>query len=380
MDEASALIKAKKRVEAAEDHLASVQEKRDKASREEVVLWDLCVLEAKERLCDERVKLAEVKLNLAEASVAHDASFDKRLRVSELKTAVATAEYEKFSIQLDLALKRCSVASEDDEKATWRDRAQHCKEVLRISAESLSFAHEQKKNTMKLMQEATSPTQVDVPTTDGSSKRRASQGVDTGVLKMPRTEKLSADRCSSAWQWRHSDGTWMDFSESDSALIDEARNRRDSTCSITFGGLEFLIDLEKMEQRRADAGGEASGSNGAPAPDVTRPIRRWQEEWNEDSMLRWNAVIREVYPSWNYQTSEVQVCDVKPGTNDFHKVERMLFDGSGRLAKETHEICRVVRVQNVCTLSRYENEKSAISRKRNGGEHDPGFPLHSRMF
>ncbi len=84
-------------------------------------------------------------------------------------------------------------------------------------------------------------------------------------------------------------------------------------------------------------------------------------------MLQWNAHIREVYPSWDDQTAEVQVCAVEQGTNDYRKVKQLLFDGSIRLSDETHEICRVLRFQNVWTLSRYANEKKALSRKRNGG-------------
>ena len=162
----------------------------------------------------------------------------------------------------------------------------------------------------------------------------------------------------------------MNYTDADSALIDEARNRRESTCNICLSGIDFVIDLERMEQRRADAGTEVStkGSSGGQAQDARRPIRRWQEEWNEDSMLRWNAHIREVYPSWDYQTSEVQDFIVQPDTSDYRKVEKLLFDGSGRLSRETHEICRVVRVQNLVTMSRYENEKRAMSRKRNGGD------------
>ena len=160
----------------------------------------------------------------------------------------------------------------------------------------------------------------------------------------------------------------MSYSNGDSMLIDDARNRRESTCVINVDGVDFVIDLERMEQRRANAGSEASGSSSGPAQDACRPIRPWLEEWSEDSMLQWNAHIREVYPSWDAQTSEVQSCAVEPGTNDYRKVEGLLFDGSGRLSEETHEICRVLRFQNLWTLSRYENEKKAISRKRNGGE------------
>ena len=159
----------------------------------------------------------------------------------------------------------------------------------------------------------------------------------------------------------------MNYTDSESSLIDEARNRSESTCYILSSGVKLVIDLERMEQRRADAGAEASArdSNGGNAHDTRGPIR--PPEWNEDSMLRWNAYIRKVCPSWEYQTCEVQVCSVQPGSSDYDKVENLLFDGSGRITKETHEICRVVRVQNLATLRRYEEEKKAICRKRNGG-------------
>jgi hypothetical protein len=189
-----------------------------------------------------------------------------------------------------------------------------------------------------------------------------------GGCKMPRTGSPNKREKLPAWQWRHSDGTWMNYSDFDSALIEEARNRRERTCNVTASGVIFVIDFERMEQRRSEAGTEAAGSSGGPAKDFPHPVWRFQEEWSQDSMLQWNTHIREVYPSWEFQTTEVQSYAVQPGTVDFRKVESLLFDGSGRLAGDTHEICRVLRVQNLWTMSRYENEKKAISRKRSGGD------------
>jgi hypothetical protein len=326
---------------------------------------ELRVLEAKENLCDEQVKLAD--LQLAEAKKTCDANSDHALKLEllELKIVAAKAEYDKSNVQLELALKRCSV-SDGDEKASCQALVQDCKERRRVAMESLGWAHDEKKNILMQTREAGFTTNLE--SAAAGTKRKASHMGNGGGCKISRSNSLNQVDSIPAWQWRHADGTWMSYSNGDSMLIDDARNRRESTCIVTVDGVEFVIDLERMEQRRANAGSEASGSSSGPAQDACRPIRPWLEEWSEDSMLQWNAHIREVYPSWDAQTSEVQSCAVEPGTNDYRKVEGLLFDGSGRLSEETHEICRVLRFQNLWTLSRYENEKKAISRKRNGGE------------
>jgi hypothetical protein len=334
------------------------------AATQHLVL-ELRVLEAKENLCDEQVKLAD--LQLAEAKKTCDANSDHALKLAllELKIVAAKAEYDKSNVQLELALKRCSV-SDGDEKASCQALVQDCKERRRVAMESLGWAHDEKKNILMQTREAGFTTNLE--SAAAGTKRKASHMGNGGGCKISRSSSLNQVDSIPAWQWRHADGTWMSYSNGDSMLIDDARNRRESTCIVTVDGVEFVIDLERMEQRRANAGSEASGSSSGPAQDACRPIRPWLEEWSEDSMLQWNAHIREVYPSWDAQTSEVQSCAVEPGTNDYRKVEGLLFDGSGRLSEETHEICRVLRFQNLWTLSRYENEKKAISRKRNGGE------------
>ena len=373
-------MKAKRRVETAEDRVASagdrlaaIEEISYKATGMEALNWEQRALEAKVRLYDERVNLAEAKLNLAEVSFAEDEDNASKLRFSELKTAVAKAEYEKANNQLDLATKRHSAAIRDDEKAIHKDHVDFCRDLLRIAKEKISRAHEEEKRNWRLAadcdkDESATATQLGSPAHPVGTKRKGSaQGFDQGGCKSRKSEKLQRECMSPAWQWRHADGMWMNYSEKDSSLIDEARNRRESTCTITVGGKHFVIDFERMQQCRADVGSEASGSSVGQVQDVPRPIRRWLEEWSEDSVLRWNAHIREVYPSWDDQTREVQVCTVEQDTNDYRKVETLLFDGSGSVSEETHEICRVLRFQNVWTLSRYENEKKALTRKRNGG-------------
>ena len=178
------------------------------------------------------------------------------------------------------------------------------------------------------------------------------------------------------WQWRDRDGTWISYSEEDSARIDATMDRRESTCTIVVDAVAFTVDLQKMMQRRADADMGAAKSGGASHPEYA--VRRWHPEWSEDRGLVWNKRIRELYPSWESQTSSLQVCLVDAGSNDYEKVAKKLFDSEGSLTYRTHEICRVVRVQNLDTFIKYTNERDSIIRRRGGGS--IFFLLHSRIF
>ncbi len=163
------------------------------------------------------------------------------------------------------------------------------------------------------------------------------------------------------WQWRDKEGTWISYNEEDSARIDAAMDCRESV-TIMVDAVENIIDPQKLIQRRSCA------EEGAPKS--TRPeyaVRRWNPEWNEDRGLVWNKRIRELCPSWEAQTSSLQVCTVDAGTSDYEKVARKLFDCEGCLTKETHEICRVVRVQNLDVFIKYANERDSIIRRRGAG-------------
>jgi hypothetical protein len=167
------------------------------------------------------------------------------------------------------------------------------------------------------------------------------------------------------WQWRDRDGTWISYSEEHSARIDSAMDRRELACTIIVDGVAFTVDLDKMIQRRSDVAPEAAKSGGITHPEY--PVRRWHPDWNEDRGLAWNKRIRELYPTWESQTSALQVCLVDAGTSDYEKVARKLFDCEGSLTRETHEICRVVRVQNLDTFIKYANERDSIIRRRGAG-------------
>jgi hypothetical protein len=362
----SRIAEAQTRVDQAQRRVANAEEKRDLAADNDSLSWDVRVLEAKDNLMDHKVFSAKAKLQLAEIIAMVDGTDTNSISLADAKVEVAEAEFDKAVVKLDLERSRSSISS-GDEKTSFQACVKQHEERLRIAAEKLSLAHESKKKcTLKVMQESSCATFVESP--ECGSKRKADDGGVTVGCKMPRTGSTNKRENLPAWQWRHSDGTWMNYSDFDSALIEEARNQRERTCNIAASGLIFVIDFERMEQRKSDAGTKAAGSSGGPAMDFPRPVRRFQEEWNQDSMLQWNTHIREVYPSWEFQTTEVQSNAVQSGTVDFRKVESLMFDGSGRLAGDTHEICRVLRVQNLWTMSRYENEKKAISRKRSGGD------------
>ena len=192
---------------------------------------------------------------------------------------------------------------------------------------------------------------------------------DCKVLKTGFKRK---NRNPHSWQFRHADGTWTDFNDRDSSIIDDAHQKGETKCVINADRVQILIDLELMVQCSAE---ETSGSSSRARLDrespkyFSHPIRRWQDEWTTDPMLQWNARIREIHPTWDYQTSAVQTFIVDNGTTDYIKVEDLLFNGG--LSKDTYEICRVVRVQNIPILRRYENEKQMIGWMRKGGECPP---------
>ena len=166
------------------------------------------------------------------------------------------------------------------------------------------------------------------------------------------------------WQWRGRDGTWINYNEEDSARIDATMNRRESMCTIIVDAVTYTVDLEKMIQRRNDV--EVPDlSGGTSHPEYA--VRRWHPEWSEDRGLIWNKRIRELCPSWESQTSSLQVCLVDVGSSDYEKVARKLFDSEGRLTDATHEVCRVVRVQNLDIFVNYANERDSIIRRRGAG-------------
>jgi hypothetical protein len=183
------------------------------------------------------------------------------------------------------------------------------------------------------------------------------------------------------WQWRDRDGTWISYSENDSARIDLAMDRRESACAIVIDAVAYTVDLQKMFQRRSDVDTKLGGGSY-----TTYAVRRWLSEWNEDRGLTWNKRIRELYPSWDSQTSSLQVHPVNVGTSDYEKVACKLFDFEGSLSKETHEICRIVRVQNLETFIMYANERDSIIRRRGGGSslfgycHDTISPPFCNIF
>jgi hypothetical protein len=137
---------------------------------------------------------------------------------------------------------------------------------------------------------------------------------------------------------------------------------RESACTIQIGSVEYTVDFQTMTQRRSDANLGAAKPGGSEYA-----VRRWHAEWNKDTGLAWNKRIRELHPSWENQTSSLQVCPVEEGSSDFEKVARKLFDSAGSVTKETHKICRVVRVQNLETFIKYANERDSIIRRRGAG-------------
>jgi hypothetical protein len=365
-DVLSRIANAQTRVDRAQSTLADIEERRARAAEDDLNSWDVRVLEANCTLMDHKLDLAKAKLQLAEITGIVDGAVANSISLADAKVEVAEAEYDKAVVKLELERKKCSILSED-QKTNIQECVKQYEERLRIADEKLSLARDAKKKcTQKTTQESSCAAFVESPAS--GSKRKADVGKAPGDCKMPRTGSPKNRENLPAWQWRDSDGTWMNYSDFDSALIEEARNRREQAWMITIKEVTYIIDFEQMEQRRLDAGTEAAGSSGGPAKNFPRSVRRFQEEWSKDSMLQWNAHTREVYPSWEFQEVEVQCYPVQPGTGDFRKVESLLFDGSGRLAGDTHEICSVLRVQNFYTMSRYENEKKAISRKRSGGD------------
>jgi hypothetical protein len=163
------------------------------------------------------------------------------------------------------------------------------------------------------------------------------------------------------WQWRDRDGTWISYNEEDSARIDAAMDRRESV-TIMVDAIEYTVDPQKMIQCRS---GVDEGAAKSARPKYA--VRRWDPEWSEDRGLAWNKRIRELCPSWESQTLLLQVCPVNAGSSDYEKVARKLFGCEGSLTNKTHEICQVVRVQNLDVFIKYSNERDSIIRRRGAG-------------
>jgi hypothetical protein len=146
-------------------------------------------------------------------------------------------------------------------------------------------------------------------------------------------------------------------------------NRRDSKCSIIIDSVTTTVDLQNMVHRKfdvdigsADLGGATPQSSGQEYA-----IRKLCPEWSEESGLAWNERICKLFPSWESQTSALpQVYPVDAGTTDYVKVAGMLFDSEGSLTKESHEICQILRVQNLERLIKYVSERDSILRSGKG--------------
>ena len=81
--------------------------------------------------------------------------------------------------------------------------------------------------------------------------------------------------------------------------------------------------------------------------------------------------IREVFPSWEPQKPEcpVEVSQVASGSTEFEKVANVIFKNKvGIPSRDTHEIVRVQRIQNMPVLSRHLAERGLISERRGAGE------------
>jgi hypothetical protein len=316
-DVQSRLADAQTRVDRAQSRLVDTEERRDRAraAEDDFNSWDLQVLEAKDALMDYKLDLVKTKQQLAKINGMVVGTVDDSLAVE-----VAQTEFDKAAVKFELERKRC-IVSAGNEKSSFLKQYE---ERLRIATEILSLAHDNmKRNILNTTQEYSCAAFAESP--NSGSKCKADVGVVPGDCKMPRAGSPNKRENLPAWQWRHSDGIWMTYSDFDSALLEEARNRRERKCNVTASGVTFVIDFERMEQRRSEAGTEAAGSSGGPAEDSPRPVRRFQEEWSQDSMLQWNTHIREVYPSRDFQTTEVQSYAVLPGTGDYHPQVCKLF-------------------------------------------------------
>ena len=148
-------------------------------------------------------------MQLAKARFSVDGNMDNIISLADARVAVAKAEVEKANAQLGLALKR-SHGSEGDDKTRCEDFLQNYRNNIRIAAENLSCAHEEKKN---LRQECICSTHVESPAE--GLKRKADDGGGAGSSKVPRTGSQSKRDNFPAWQWRHSDGTWMNYTDAD---------------------------------------------------------------------------------------------------------------------------------------------------------------------
>ena len=98
-------------------------------------------------------------MQLAKARFSVDGNMDNIISLADARVAVAKAEVEKANAQLGLALKR-SHGSEGDDKTRCEDFLQNYRNNIRIAAENLSCAHEEKKN---LRQECICSTHVESP-------------------------------------------------------------------------------------------------------------------------------------------------------------------------------------------------------------------------
>jgi DNA-binding protein len=232
-DVQSRLSNAQTRVDRAQSRLAETEERRDRAAEDDFNSWDLRMLEAKDTLMDHKLDLVKAKLQLAEMNGVVIGAIGNTI---SLAVEVAETEFDKAAVKLDLERKRCMVSA-GDEKSSFQACGKQFEERLRIAAEKLSLAHDdKKKSTLNLTQEYSRATCVGSPAS--GSKRKADVGEVQGVSKMPRAGSLNKRDELPAWQWRHSDGTWMDYSDFDSTRIEEARNRRERKCNITVSGLE----------------------------------------------------------------------------------------------------------------------------------------------
>ena len=88
------------------DRLAAVEEMKDKAVGVDVQTLELQVLKAKESLADLRLDLAEAEMQLVTAHFTIDGSIENMRDLADAKVAVAKAEFNKATAQLELALMR----------------------------------------------------------------------------------------------------------------------------------------------------------------------------------------------------------------------------------------------------------------------------------
>ena len=208
---------------------------------------------------------------------------------------------------------------------------------------------------------------VDLTPSDGGSSSGGGYGA-AARCKRPLSEKpkvaaaIVKDNVG-LWQWCDDSGTWINYPPSESAMLDAAMDVRDKRCAITVDWDTIVVDLEKIVQRREGLQGEAGGPGGKGQRE--RKVRPGIPAFTDDKMNK----IREVFPFWEHQDCPVRVFQVASGSKEFEKVANVIFNNDvGSSSRDTHEIVRVQRIQNMSVLSWHLAERGLILERRGAGE------------